>query len=80
MRTTVDLDEDVLAAAKELARRERRTAGQVISDLVRQALTQTSSDSGAQEPKAFYGFKPFAARGAVVTNEIIDRLRDEEGV
>ena len=39
MRTTLDIDDDVLHAAKERARREQKTAGQVISELVRQALT-----------------------------------------
>ncbi|MBI3399980.1 MAG: CopG family transcriptional regulator [Acidobacteria bacterium] len=38
MRTTLDLDEDVLHAAKELAARNGRTAGQVLSDLARAAL------------------------------------------
>ena len=33
MRTTLDIDDDLLAAAKELARRERTTAGEVISRL-----------------------------------------------
>jgi hypothetical protein len=35
MRTTLDIDDDLLAAAKELARRERSTAGQVVSRLLR---------------------------------------------
>ena len=39
MRTTLDLDDDVLLAAKELALARRTTAGKVVSDLVRQALT-----------------------------------------
>jgi len=38
MRTTLDLDEDVLQAAKELALVRGRTAGQIVSELVRQAL------------------------------------------
>ena len=33
MRTTLDIEEDVLFAAKDLARREKKTAGQVISEL-----------------------------------------------
>jgi len=41
MRTTLDLDDDVLLAAKELAVARRTTAGKVVSDLVRQALTPT---------------------------------------
>ena len=38
MRTTLDLDDDVLGAAKQIAAQQRSTAGKVISDLVRQAL------------------------------------------
>jgi len=38
MRTTLDLDEDVINAAKELASARGTTAGRVISELVRKAL------------------------------------------
>jgi len=31
MRTTLDLDDDVLFAAKEIARREKKTIGKVAS-------------------------------------------------
>jgi hypothetical protein len=41
MRTTLDLDEDVLQAAKELAASRGTTAGRVISELARQALAPT---------------------------------------
>jgi Arc/MetJ family transcription regulator len=79
MRTTLDLDEDVLASAKEIARRENKTAGQVLSELARRALTQGAAAprSAKREPVAVHGFKPFAARGAVVTNALIEKLRDE---
>ena len=84
MRTTLDIDDDVLAAAKELARRERKTAGQVVSRLLRQALTQPPAaepDARAvREPEAFYGFRPFPSRGTPVTNEQVEDLRDEEGI
>jgi hypothetical protein len=56
MRTTLDIDDDVLNAAKDMARREHTRAGVAIS------------------------FRPFPSRGAVVTNEAIDELRDSEGV
>ena len=39
MRTTLDLDDDVLLAAKALDNARGTTAGKVVSDLVRQALT-----------------------------------------
>ncbi|OHC67121.1 MAG: hypothetical protein A2045_13905 [Rhodocyclales bacterium GWA2_65_20] len=81
MRTTLEIEDDVLLAAKELARRGGTTAGRVISDLVRQALTQPATAArGAREPAAVYGFRPFPSRGGVVTNEQVEKLRDEEGV
>ena len=45
MRTTLDIADDVLQAAKERARREGKTAGEVISDLARRALTAPSARS-----------------------------------
>lgn len=82
MRTTLDIEDDVLAAAKELARRDHTSAGRVISDLARRALTQIAPTAGAttQEPEAIYGFRPFPARGGVVSNEKVDQLRDEDGI
>ena len=77
MRTTLDIANDVLRAVKERARREHTTAGAVVSELLRQALTATPPHAG-REPKAVYGFKSFARRGAVVTNELVDRLRSED--
>lgn len=80
MRTTLDIADDVLAAARERARREHKSLGQVVSELIRQALTAPREPSGlassaVREPEAIYGVQPFAARGAVVTNDLINRLR-----
>jgi hypothetical protein len=77
MRTTLDIDDDVLRAAKDLARRERKTAGRVISELARQALAG-AAPSMTREPRARYGFRPFPKRGGIVTNDLIDRLREED--
>lgn len=79
MRTTLDIDDDVLAAAKDLARRQNRTAGEVISELARTGLTGGPRDR-VREPEGAYGFQPFPANGKVVTNEVIDDLRDREGI
>lgn len=78
MRTTLDIAEDVLAAAKERARRENKTAGEVISELARAALTAApAGQARAREPQAHYGIRPFPKRaGIVVTNEQIDKLRE----
>lgn len=78
MRTTLDIDDDVLVAAKERARHEHKTAGQVISELSRRAL---SGQVGEPAPPAYRsGFRPFGRRGTVVTNAQIDKLRNESGV
>jgi hypothetical protein len=74
MRITLDIDDDVLRAARELARREKKTVGRVISDLARQAL-DASPVRCTREVKALQGFRPCPRRGRVVTNELIDRMR-----
>jgi len=86
MRTTIDIAEDVLLAAKELARREGSSAGAVISRLARQSLiggnAKPSSPNSTPTAKrlAKLGICALPHRGGVVTNTLIDRLRDEEGV
>lgn len=79
MRTTIDIEDDVLAAAKELARMQHVSAGQIISKLLRNAL----AGGGAQnrlEPRQIGGFRPFPARGPIVTDDKVDQLRDQEGI
>jgi hypothetical protein len=77
MRTTLDIADDVLQAAKERAKRERKTIGEMISELARRALTTPQEPLSAKEPKAVYGLRPFARRGGIVTNELIDKLRSQ---
>ena len=79
----VDIADDVLFAAKELARREKKPLGQVISELARRAFAQpaeTPPGFHVAEPLAAYGIHPLPPRGVVISNELIDRLRDEEGI
>lgn len=78
MRTTLDIDDDVLLAAKERARRERKTAGQVLSELARRGLTVPVGVERVREPVPVHGFRPFPAAGRPVTNELVDRLRDDD--
>lgn len=83
MRTTLDIDDDLLAAAKELARSEGATAGQIVSRLLRSSLTGGASAKAPERSrgKAVAGFVPFPARrGIVVTNEHVNLLRDAEGL
>ena len=76
MRTTLDIEDDVLFAAKDLARREKKTAGQIISALARKGLAGADTLS-SREPKATYGFRPFPKDGRIVSNEIINKLRED---
>ena len=85
MRTTLDIDDDVLQAAKELARAEGSTAGQVISRLVRQALTTPSrggdyDHSGlAEESPMFMDIWPILPnrQGVLITPELVRSIQDE---
>lgn len=84
MRTTLNIDEEVLMAAKELAYRQRVSLGRIVSGLLRQALTgqevEVSVPSVTREGlAATVGFRPFPAR-QVATNAQVNTLRDEEGV
>lgn len=75
MRTTLEIEDDVLLAVKDLAARKRSTAGREISELVRKALHADSRPP----PKRRNGVPLFPVKpgGATVTMELVNRLRDE---
>ncbi len=50
----------------------------MISELVRRALGASPAGAGAKEPKVLYGLRPFPRRGGIVTNELIDKLREDD--
>ena len=80
MRTTLDIEDDVLAAAKELARRQGTSAGHIVSILLRVALSGRGDRADAGSVLVA-GFRPFgAANPQLVTNEQIDQLRDPNGL
>ena len=56
MQTTLDLDDDVLAAAEEISALTHRSAGKVLSDLARRALT-VSKPSDSFPPAVYNGFE-----------------------
>jgi len=74
MRTTLDIADDVLQAAKELAAQRKTTAGQVLSELARKGLVSAARQGAASGKSDRLGFRPFPSRGGLVTNELIDRL------
>jgi hypothetical protein len=74
MRTTLDIDEDVLEAAKELAAIRRTTAGRIVSELARKAL----------EPKHTYKVRngvPILSRtrgSRIITSADVQRWVDDD--
>ena len=82
MRTTLDIADDVLFAAKAVARHDKRSVGDVISELARRSLTVQPTDRGRRRETrhaglAKLGIEPLPRRGGVVTNEISNQLRDD---
>jgi hypothetical protein len=78
VRTTLSIDEDVLNAVRERATREHRTAGAVLSDLARQALT--GQHASPRATAGTRGFQPLPARGPIVSRALVEQLRDDERV
>jgi Arc/MetJ family transcription regulator len=83
MRTTINIDDDLLAAAKALARLEKTSTGQTVSRLLREILAVArAADAGRHEaqPRRATGFRPFSGHGKAVTNEQVNALRAGAGV
>jgi len=74
VRTTLDIDDDVLATAEELASGQNSTAGKVISDLVRKALARPLRSNVIYRN----GLPVLPKRGGVVTREMVKRLAEKE--
>lgn len=73
MSTTLDIEDDVLLAAKEIAHQRSISTGKALSELARQALTQ---------PKQFttrnrWPLAPIQPNARVATLELVTRLRDD---
>jgi len=75
----LDIEDDVLQAAKELAQREGSTAGQVLSALARRGLASPADRRKSRSPSRG-GVPVLPSRGEVVTLDQVQRLMDKEGV
>jgi len=74
MRTTVNLDDDVLRAGKELAELTGRTLGQVLSDLIRASLGAGREGSSIRNGVPIL---PPGPEARLVTSEDVARILDE---
>jgi hypothetical protein len=74
MRTTLNLDDDVMAAARMLAESEHRSLGQVVSDLARRGLAPHEARVEEED-----GFPVFSvdADAPVITGEMVQAAMDE---
>ena len=72
MRTTLELDDDLVESAKRIARPEGRTLGEVISDWARRSIAV----EGTEEVRN--GVRLFRPRkGTTADIRIVNELRDE---
>ena len=76
MRTTLDIEDDVLQAAKELAVKEGATAGAVLSRLARKGLRPTNTEGVS---KIRNGVPTLPERNEIITFDHVQRMIDEEG-
>ena len=74
MRTTLDIDDDVLEAAKNLAANRRTTAGKVLSALARQALEPRRTPAVRNGVPLLPRRPPGSPK---ITLDLVNRLRDE---
>lgn len=73
MRTTLTIDDDVLAAARHISLRDNKAIGEVISALARQALMRAPQAAAACRN----GIPLLATGHTPVTPEMVNHLRDE---
>lgn len=75
MKTTLDIDDDVLQAARELSPREQKTADALISEWARRGIRAPLEST--TEPLLVNGFEVLPADGRVVTSELVHQIFEE---
>jgi hypothetical protein len=75
MKTTLDIDDDVLQAAMELAAREQKTADALISEWARRGIRAPLEST--TERLLLNGFEVIPANGRVVTSELVRQIIEE---
>jgi hypothetical protein len=91
MRTTLDIDDDVLFKAKELAAIQKQSLGSMVSQLLRERFSHVGAQEVASPKKKYQtkegvdyivknGLPVLPPSNRVVTLEQIQRIRDEEGI
>jgi hypothetical protein len=73
MRTTIPIDDDVLTAARAIARQRNQPVGRIVSELARQSLRPPAAGTERNGVPLL----PVRGKGVIVTLDIVNALRDE---
>ena len=74
MRTTLTIDDDILSAAKEMAFVQKKSIGEVVSDLARSALTSPPRPRRVRNGILLLPVQPGSGP---VTSELVKQLEEE---
>lgn len=77
MRTTLTLDDDVLAAVRQIADETGRTMGETASMLIRRSLNSASEEPAVRNDYRILTVQSDDHTGPLITLELVNRLRDE---
>lgn len=79
MRVTLDIDDDVLKAAEEIAAAQQQTIGKVISELARATLKMQQLDPVPEKRSVVVkdGWAVLPSRGGIVTNDLVQKLFED---
>lgn len=82
MRTTLNLAEDALIAARNIAQRDRVSLGEAVSDLIRRAAAggPQAPHVGAQRAPLRGRFALLPARDELITPQHVRDLMDREAI
>lgn len=81
MRTTLNLDEDALIAARHAAQRERLSLGEAVSRLIRRGAASLDASTAMAAAPALRGrFALLPARDEVITAQHVRTLMEREGI
>ena len=75
-RTTIDIDGPILRDLKRLQRRQRRSLGRLVSDLLAQALGASQRATQAKAPVLRWITRPMAARLDLTDKEAVRAALD----
>jgi len=74
MRTTLEIDDDLVQVARQLAQQRKATMGQIISELVRKAMDPKSAPR-RRNGVLLFNVEPGARKPSMA---LVNRLRDEQ--